>query len=74
MKRNAGFSLIEVMCAVLILGIGIAGLTQGITTALASSKEAEVQTAAALLAAGDTVRFHAVDTHDYERISPHRAT
>ena len=52
MKRNAGFSLIEVMCAVLILGIGIAGLTQGITTALASSKEAEVQTAAALLAAG----------------------
>ena len=28
----------------------------------------------ALLAAGDTVRFHAVDTHDYERISPHRAT
>ena len=52
MKRRAGFSLIEVMCAILILGIGLVGLTHGISTALASSKEAEIQTAAALLAAG----------------------
>jgi type IV pilus modification protein PilV len=52
MKRNAGFSLIEVMCAILILGVGLVGLTQGITTALSSSKDAEIQSAAALLAAG----------------------
>jgi prepilin-type N-terminal cleavage/methylation domain-containing protein len=52
MERRGGFSLIEVMCAVLILGLGLVGLTQGINTALGSSKEAEVQSAAALLAAG----------------------
>ena len=40
------------MCAILILGIGLVGLTQGITTALRSSKESELQTTAALLAAG----------------------
>lgn len=52
MKSAAGFSLIEVMCAILILGVGLVGLTQGITAALSSSKDAEVQSAAALLAAG----------------------
>ena len=51
MKSRAGFSLLEVMCAILILGIALAGLTEAITTALASSKDAELQTAAALLAA-----------------------
>ncbi len=51
-RRNAGFSLIEVMVAVLILGVALVGLTGGITTALSSSKEAEVQTTAALIAAG----------------------
>jgi prepilin-type N-terminal cleavage/methylation domain-containing protein len=51
-KSRAGFSLVEVMCAILILGIGLAGLTQGITTALSASKDAEIQSAAALLAAG----------------------
>ncbi len=40
------------MCAILILGIGLAGLTQGVATALRSSKEAELQTTAALIAAG----------------------
>jgi len=48
----AGFSLVEVVCAILVLGIGLVGLTQGITAALRSSKESELQTAAALLAAG----------------------
>lgn len=52
MHRNAGFSLVEVMCAILILGIALAGLTMGITTALSSSKESEVQTTAAMIAAG----------------------
>jgi prepilin-type N-terminal cleavage/methylation domain-containing protein len=51
-KTNSGFSLVEVMCAILILGFGLVGLTEGITVALGSNKEAEVQTAAALLAAG----------------------
>src|SRR5690242_8129598 len=50
-SRNA-FSLVEVLCAVLILSIAVVGLTQGLTTALGSNKEAEIQSAAALLAAG----------------------
>ncbi len=50
--RAAGFTLVEVICAVAILGIALVGLTEGITSALASSKESEVQTAAALIAAG----------------------
>lgn len=48
---HAGFSLIEVMCAILILGIALVGLTQGLTTALSSTKESELQSTAALLAA-----------------------
>ena len=52
MKRRAGFTLVEIMVAVVILAIALAGLTQGITTALASSKESELQTTAALFAAG----------------------
>jgi general secretion pathway protein I len=49
---RAGFSLIEVMVAIVILAIALTGLTQGITTALGSSKESELQTTAALFAAG----------------------
>ena len=49
---NAGFSLIEVMVAILILGIALAGLTHGITTALGSNKESELQTTAVLFAQG----------------------
>jgi prepilin-type N-terminal cleavage/methylation domain-containing protein len=52
MQQSAGFSLIEVMVAILILGIALVGLTQGITTALGSGKESELQTTAALFAAG----------------------
>ena len=51
-RCKSGFSLVEVMCAILILGIALAGLTQGVTTALTSSKESELQTTAALYAAG----------------------
>ncbi len=50
--RQSAFSLIEVMVAIMILGIGLAGLVHGITTALVSSKEAETQSVAAHLAAG----------------------
>jgi Tfp pilus assembly protein PilV len=42
----------EVMVAILILGIGLVGLTQGITAALRSGKDSEEQAAATLLAAG----------------------
>jgi len=52
MRRQSGFSLIEIMCAIIILGVALVGLTQGITMALSSSKETEVQTVATLIAAG----------------------
>jgi len=52
LSHNAGFSLIEVMVAILILGIALAGLTHGITTALGSNKDSELQTTAALYAQG----------------------
>jgi prepilin-type N-terminal cleavage/methylation domain-containing protein len=67
MKRarpNAGFSLIEVMCAVLIMGVALVGLTHGITTALSSTKDSEVQTAVVMLAAGqmETLRVDGILT------------
>lgn len=49
---TAGFSLIEVMVSVLILGVSLVGLVHGINTALVSGKESEIQSQAALLAAG----------------------
>jgi type II secretory pathway pseudopilin PulG len=52
MRAAGGFSLVETMLAILILGTGLAGLTQGITAALRASKESELQTKAALFAAG----------------------
>ena len=59
MRRDAGFSLVEVMCAILILGVALVGLTQALTTALSSTKESEVQTTAALLAAGRIEKMRA---------------
>jgi type IV pilus modification protein PilV len=47
-----GFSLVEVLCAILILGVGLVGLTSAIATALRSTRESELHTAAALFAAG----------------------
>ncbi len=57
-RGAAGFSLVEVLCAILILGVALVGLTQGLTIALHSTKESELQTTAALFAAGqiETVR------------------
>lgn len=64
LSHNAGFSLIEVMVAILILGIALAGLTHGITTALGSSKESELQTTAALYAAGKIETLRAEGTFE----------
>lgn len=61
---SAGFSLIEVMVAILILGVGLAALAHGITTALASSKESEMQTTAALYAAGKVEELRATGELD----------
>ena len=51
-QHKAAFSLIEVISAILIVGLALVGLTRGVATALQSSKESEVQTTAALIAAG----------------------
>lgn len=51
-RHNAGFSLVEVIVAVAILSIALVGLTHGITAALSSNKESELQTTAAMFAAG----------------------
>jgi prepilin-type N-terminal cleavage/methylation domain-containing protein len=49
---QAAFSLVEILCAVLVLGVALTGMIQGVTTALSSSKDSERQTVAALFAAG----------------------
>lgn len=56
------------MIAILILGIALVGLVQGVNTALISNKESEVQTAAALIAAGqvETLRADALGISDGE--------
>ena len=50
-QRRDGFSLVEVICALLVLGIGVVGITEGLALGVRTSKEAESQTAASLLAA-----------------------
>jgi prepilin-type N-terminal cleavage/methylation domain-containing protein len=64
--HNGGFSLIEVMCAILIMGVALVALTRGMTTALASSKDSEIQSTVVGLAAGqiETLRASAVLTDD----------
>ena len=50
MSRRAGFSLVEALVSLLILGMGIVGISQGLTLSYGSSRAAESRTAAALLA------------------------
>jgi prepilin-type N-terminal cleavage/methylation domain-containing protein len=66
MRPNGGFTLIEVMCAILIMGVALVALTRGLTTALASTKDSEVETAVVTLAAGqiETLRAGGVLTDD----------
>ncbi|MBL9129153.1 MAG: type II secretion system protein [Verrucomicrobiales bacterium] len=41
-NRAAGFSLVEVMCAILILGVGVAGLMEGVAASLRSSRDSRL--------------------------------
>ncbi|HEY3864435.1 MAG TPA: type II secretion system protein [Verrucomicrobiae bacterium] len=63
---NGGFTLVEVMCAIMVMGVALVALTRGLTTALASSKESEVETTVVALAAGqiETLRAGGVITDD----------
>lgn len=51
-RGEGGFSLVEVLCAIAILAVGLLGLTEAITMALRSTKESELHTAAVFYAAG----------------------
>jgi len=50
-RASAGFSLLEVTVAVLILGFAFAGFTQAMNTSLLSNKDSELLAAASHLAA-----------------------
>jgi len=65
LRARSGFSLVETLCAVLILGVALTGMVQAVTTALSSTKESELQTVAALFAAGQIEKVRAEgDLHD----------
>lgn len=49
---DAGFSLVEILIAIMVLGVAVVGLTEGVTVALRSNKESELQATASLFAAG----------------------
>ena len=63
-SSQAGFSLIEVVVAILILGVALVALTEGVTAALSSSKTSERQTTAAQLAAGQIETLRATGSYD----------
>jgi prepilin-type N-terminal cleavage/methylation domain-containing protein len=65
-RHNAGFSLIEIMCAILIMGVALVALTRGLTTAMGSTKDSEMETTVVSLAAGqlETLRAGGVLTDD----------
>jgi general secretion pathway protein I len=65
-RHQNGFSLIEVMCAILIMGVALVALTRGMTTALGSTKDSEVLTTVVTLAAGqiETLRASGVLTDE----------
>lgn len=50
--ERRGFSLLEVLIAVVVLGVGVVGILQSITSALTSSRRAEQLTTAVFLAGG----------------------
>jgi prepilin-type N-terminal cleavage/methylation domain-containing protein len=52
MARDSGFTLTEVLCAVIVFGVAVVGITEALTHALRSTKEAERHTIAAQLATG----------------------
>jgi hypothetical protein len=54
------------MCAILIMGVALVALTRGITTALGSTKDSEIQTTIVTLAASqiETLRASGVLTDD----------
>jgi len=43
---------VETLCAMVVLGVGLVGLTEGVTAALRTARESELQSAAVLYAAG----------------------
>jgi prepilin-type N-terminal cleavage/methylation domain-containing protein len=53
------FSLIEILCAILVLAVALTGMVQAVTTALGSTKESELQTVAASFAAGQVETLRA---------------
>jgi prepilin-type N-terminal cleavage/methylation domain-containing protein len=65
-RHDGGFSLIEVLCAILIMGVALVALTNGVTTALSSTKDSEVRTTVVGLAAGqiETLRAGATLTDE----------
>ena len=58
-RRQAGFSLIEVMVAVAVLAVALTGLTRGLTTALGASRDSAQHTQAVLLAASRVEQLRA---------------